>query len=44
MAFTQANKSLTWQDGLDIGIAAGFGAASGAIDGGITNFAKWASY
>jgi len=43
MSFTQANKSLTWQDGLDIGIAAGFGAASGAIDGGVTNFAKWAA-
>lgn len=41
MSFTQANKSLTWQDGLDIGIAASFGAASGAIDGGITYFAKW---
>lgn len=30
-----------WTDALDITIAAGFGAASGAIDGGIINFSKW---
>ncbi|MFD2581599.1 DUF6443 domain-containing protein [Pedobacter vanadiisoli] len=43
MSFTEANKAMTWSDGLDITVAAGFGAASGAIDGGITKFASWAS-
>ena len=42
MSFSEANSSLTLNDGLDITIAAGFGAASGAIDGGITKFASWA--
>ncbi len=41
MNFSDANSDLTWRDGLDIGIAAGFGAATGAIDGGITKFASW---
>lgn len=42
MSFSQANSSLTLNDGLDITVAAGFGAASGAIDGGISKFASWA--
>jgi RHS repeat-associated protein len=41
MTFVEANKSLGLNDGLDIAVAAGFGAASGAIDGGITKFASW---
>jgi RHS repeat-associated protein len=41
MTFVEANKSLGINDGLDIAVAAGFGAASGAIDGGITKFASW---
>jgi len=43
MSFTEANKDLGWRDALDITVAAGFGAASGAIDGGITKFAAWIS-
>lgn len=43
MTFSEANSDLSWGDGLDITIAAGFGAASGAIDGGITKFAAWIS-
>jgi RHS repeat-associated protein len=43
MSFVEANKDLGWRDGLDIGIAAGFGAVSGALDGGITKFAAWIS-
>jgi len=42
MTFSQANSDLGWGDALDITIAAGFGAASGALDGGITKFASWA--
>lgn len=41
MSFREADKSMTRSDGLDITIAAGFGAASGAIDGRITRFASW---
>lgn len=43
MTFSEANSDLGWSDGLDITIAAGFGAATGAIDGGITRFASWIS-
>lgn len=39
--FFEANSNLGWTDALDITIASGFGAASGAIDGGIVNFSKW---
>lgn len=39
--FSEANNDLTWKDGLDIGVAAAFGAASGSIDGGISKFTSW---
>ncbi|MBT1708766.1 hypothetical protein KK062_11050 [Fulvivirgaceae bacterium PWU5] len=41
MSFVDANRDLGWGDAIDIGVAAGFGAASGAIDGGITKFVSW---
>jgi len=41
LSFADSNSSLTWRDAADIGIAGAFGAASGAIDGGITKFASW---
>ncbi len=41
MTFQESNRSLTSTDGYDIAIAGGFGAVSGAIDGGITKFASW---
>ena len=39
--FKEANKSLTWRDGIDISVSAGFGAASGLIDNGISRMTKW---
>ena len=42
-SFVDANKSLTKANILQIAISAGTGAATGAIDGGLTKFAKWAA-
>ena len=39
--FKEANKSLTWRDGIDISVSAGFGTASGLIDNGISKMTKW---
>ncbi len=41
MTFIEANKSLGWGDAWDIAVAWGFGAATGAIDGGIKHLVKW---
>jgi hypothetical protein len=43
MTFSDANSSLSLEDGFDITIAAGFGAASSTIDGGISKFTTWIS-
>ncbi|WP_341842858.1 hypothetical protein [Chitinophaga caseinilytica] len=43
MSFAEANSDLGWRDGLDIIIGGAMGAASGAIDGGLTRMAKWLS-
>lgn len=40
-SFIEANQDLDWKDGIDIGVGAAFGAASGVIDNGISRFAKW---
>ena len=41
MTFKEANMSLTWRDGVDISVSAGFGAASGFIDNGISRLTQW---
>ena len=39
--FKEANKDLDWNDGVNIAISAGFGAASGFIDNGISRLTNW---
>lgn len=39
--FKEANMSLRWRDVLDISVSAGFGAASGLIDNGISRMTQW---
>ena len=41
MTFKEANMSLTWRHGVDISVSAGFGAASGFIDNGISRLTQW---
>ena len=41
MTFKEANMDLTWRDGVDISVSAGFGAASGLIDNGISRLTQW---
>ena len=41
MSFTEANGDLDWADGMDMLIAAGFGAANGAIEKEYAQFATW---
>ncbi|HUH75358.1 MAG TPA: hypothetical protein VLZ75_13265 [Chitinophagales bacterium] len=41
MSFTDANKSLTWKDGIKIGLSGTTTAALGALDGGTVKFGSW---
>ena len=37
----QSTDNVQWRDGIDISVSAGFGAASGLIDNGISKMTKW---